>query len=199
MRHIMLAALAIALLLATPAALAHTTQDTGDGQYLITVGNRNEPVYTYVPTGLDLIIRENNTERTPVLNAHLQDLEATLVAPNGETMTRTLVAQFGNPGRYSFDEGYTLSEPGEYFLELEGDLFGSTVDDRILVGSGPLEERTFFPDENIMSPAEMQQHITALEARLAALEVDDGNPAPGLAIPLAMVALVGAALLRNRP
>jgi len=72
----------LTLVLVVPAALGHATYPTDDGRFLITVGNLGEPVYTYQKSGLDLIIRENTTDRAEVPGVDAT-LNATLVAPGG--------------------------------------------------------------------------------------------------------------------
>lgn len=210
LRSVALAAAAF-LLLFVPTATAHTTVGTADGKYLVTAGNLDEPVTTFTKTGLDLIIRANQTGNAGITGAHLT-LDATLIAPNGEELSEPLEGQFGEPGSYTFEDPYFLTLPGEYFLRVKGKINETDVDLRILVGSGPIPaaEELTFPDE-IQSEKQLQQRIADLEKRLADLQVQvdamgsdaekkDGGSAPGTDsfTMLLLLATVGVVLARSR-
>ena len=109
----------IAILLALGLAAAHETRIVGpeDGtQYMVTVGMLNEPVFTEVRTGLDLIVRTADGE-APVEGLEAS-LEVTITAPSGESRVLTLRAQHGRPGAYADD--YILTVPGTYDIRVRG-------------------------------------------------------------------------------
>lgn len=207
MSRVLLASLtALGALLLVPSVAAHTTVATADGSYLVTVGNLGEPVTTHVKTGLDLLVRANQTGRPGITGAHLT-LNATLIAPNGEELSQPLEGQFGKPGAYTFEDPYVLTVAGEYYLRLSGTINQTQADfDRILVGSGPIPaiEELGFPDD-VDSPKQLQARIGALEARLASLEEDGAkseaaadSPSIDPVIALLGVALVGFLVRRRR-
>lgn len=210
MARYLLAALLGAVLLA-PAASAHTTVTTPDGKYFVTVGNLNEPITTFVKTGLDLVVRANNSGVRGAGIGGLQlTLNATLLAPNAKTLSQPLRAQFGVAGGYSFSEPYFLTQPGEYFLRLTGKINQTTVNfDRILVGSGPIPsmDALHFPD-SVSTPKEIEDRLAALEAENAALKADvaalkangaakGSAPGPDLLV-LGLVAAIGVFAFRRR-
>jgi hypothetical protein len=193
-----------ALLLAVPLASAHTSVITADGKYRMAIGNLNEPVTTYVKTGLDVILSTNNTARTPVVQ-NPGNLTATLIAPDGVTkLSQALTAQFGKPGSYTFTEPYVLTQPGQYTLRLTGTILGSPVDGTYNVaGKVPAMGNVTFPDSHVPTNAELmalheqdQQAISAMTARVASLEASASKPkgAPGMEAPALLLVLAAAAL-----
>jgi hypothetical protein len=195
----------LAALVAAPAASAHTTAPAADGAYCVTAGNLNEPVTTYVKTGLDLTIRAglgagtcSSADRgAEVAGAH-ESLQVTLLAPNGAELSQTLQPQFGSVGRYTFDEPYVLTETGEYFVHVTGTLGDDEIDVSVLVGSGPIPafEDLTFPAAGLPSLQEIETRLAALEAHTDEDE-ESSMPSPGVLWTVA-VALVGAALLYQR-
>lgn len=189
---------ALALVAWASAAEAHASYTTADGEYRMVIGHLNEPVYTYVKSGLDLSVQENTPERTAVATGVA--LEATLIAPSGAELTRPLQGQFGKPGAFTFDEGYVLTEPGQYQVRLRGNIAGSPVDGTYNVAGAIDDQATItFPDTHIPSPAGLRDNATALqaevdllEARIAALDDRKDNVIPG---PMPALVLVGLALV----
>lgn len=208
MRTLLLASAALLLVALVPAGEAHTTQPAADGTHCITAGNLNEPITTYVKTGLDLIVRESLGAGTcdsgdrgdEVAGAH-ETLEAVLMAPNGAELKQDLRVQHGAVGRYSFTEPYILTEPGEYFVHVTGTLGGIAVDETILVGSGPVPawgDHTF-PAAGLGDPEDIESRVAALEAMALEHMPSEGETTPGLGV-LALLGtvLVAAALVYNR-
>ena len=76
----------------------------------------NEPVFTEVRTGLDLII-QNAEDDSPVEGLE-NSLQVTITAPTGETRTLEVRPQFRQPGRYTDD--YILTTPGTYDIRVWG-------------------------------------------------------------------------------
>lgn len=201
---------AFALTLA-PTASAHTTVDTDDGRFFITAGNQNEPILTYTKTGLDLIVRENvSGERGDEVPDLHRTLEVTLIAPNGDQMTMDLKTQFREVGRYEFVEPYVLTQPGEYFAQVTGEIDGTPVDQRILLGSGPVpayDDLTFPHDVQTLQGlqeriAQLETEVTALQDEVDAMkkaQADAGAneaSAPG-PVALGVVALAAVLLTRR--
>lgn len=199
--------------IALPAANAHTTVTTSDGKYFVTVGNLNEPVTTFMKTGLDLIVRANNSGVRGAGIGGLQlTLNATLIAPNDATLTEPLRTQFGVAGGYSFNEPYFLTLPGTYYLRLNGRINQTAVAfQQILVGSGPIPsmDELHFPG-NVSTPIRLEERLTVLESETAQLKAEvatlrqqvKGSPqsaAPGLdLLGTLLVGLVAIALVRGR-
>lgn len=115
-------------LLVPGAALAHETRILGpeDGtQYAVTVGMLNEPVFTEVRTGLDLIVRTAADEE-PVEGLETS-LRVTITAPTGETRVLDVRPQFRAPGRYTDD--YILTVPGTYHVRVRGFIGALEIDE----------------------------------------------------------------------
>lgn len=182
--HVRVTVLALALgslLLLAPSAMAHETYESDDGEYLITVGSQGEPVYTFQVTNVDLIIREHlgDGERGDEVSGVHQTLTATLIAPGGEEHTDELTTQFGSEGRYEFNDGYVLTQPGIYTLRLEGSINDTPVDGVYdLPHTIPSQSDIMFPDQGLPTAhdvAELQDRVAALETQSG----DDNNDAPG--------------------
>lgn len=214
-RRAALGLILVSALLIVPAVQAHTTVGTPDGKYFLTVGNANEPVTTYVKTGLELTLTRNETgtRGAQVPGQHL-NMTATLISPSGKERSMPLRTQFGSVGVYNFDKPYILTEPGEYFLRVGGNIEGNPVSiSKTLVGSGPVPawEDAVFPAE-LMTPEQVEARLKQLEAENAALKAQvsslqsdvsslknapKGNsPAPDLA--LLGLAAVGLVLVMRR-
>ncbi|MGB1585646.1 MAG: hypothetical protein ACPHID_01190 [Thermoplasmatota archaeon] len=192
------------LLLAVPMAGAHNTVQTDDGAYFLTVGHRSEPTATYLRSGLDLIIRENNNgERGDEVPDLADQLQATVISPSGEELSQPLVKQYGAVGRYSFGDPYILTEPGQYQLRLVGTI-GDTAVDGLYDISGPLDDfrDLTFPRTDVPTLLELQDRIAALEAEHAhhAMEeaAEEGEDSPGVGMLALLVGLVGLAAWRRR-
>lgn len=190
--------------LAAPHASAHVTYPTDDDAYQITVGQQGEPVYTFQRTGLDLIIRENTTERTEVSGLE-ETLTVTLVGPGGEERNLPIEPQFGSVGRYTFVEGYTLTQPGLYQVRIEGTIRNTAVSGTYDMPHEVLpQSEIMFPDEGLPTLKDLRDRNQALEQRVQALEEagsggDDAgrdSPAPLLGVLLALV-LVAFVLRRK--
>lgn len=167
MARLLLLATFLFLLATVPTVAAHTTVTTPDGKYFVTVGNLNEPVTTFMKTGLDLIVRANNSGVRGAGIGGLQlTLNATLAAPNGQTLSQPLRSQFGVSGGYSFEEPYFLTLPGSYYLRLTGRINQTDVNfTGVLVGSGPIPsmDELHFPDA-VSTPKEIEDRLAALES-----------------------------------
>lgn len=116
------------LVLLFSVAWAHETRTVGpEGgtQYKVTVGMLNEPVFSEVRTGLDLIIR-NAADDSPVEGLETS-LQADITAPTGETRTLEVRPQFGKPGYYKDD--YILTMPGTYDIRIYGFIGDLEIDE----------------------------------------------------------------------
>ncbi|MBW3582821.1 MAG: septum formation initiator family protein [Euryarchaeota archaeon] len=207
----------VAIVGLTPSAIAHATAPTDDGRFFITVGNQNEPVTTWTKTGLDLIIRENESgERGAEVPDLHRTLSATLISPGGEEMRMDLKTQFREVGRYEFTEPYVLTEAGQYRLRLVGEIDVTTVDGIYDVSRPvPSWSEITFPAE-AKTPTELEaendalrQEIDDLEARLSTLESDQAalqeqvdaqetNEATALPSVLAVLGIAGLIAIARR-
>ncbi len=205
-------------------ALAHESYDIGDGEYTITVGDQNEPMYTFKWSNLDLTIRDSDGNQ--VADAH-EDLEAVLVGPGGEELDRPLATQHGAEGRYEFDQGHYYTQPGQYTLRLEGTINGvDATGEYDLPGPRQSYSQFGFPHDDVPTLLDLQQRldtleqdqsdedlqqrvqdledqVDALEQRVQALEdgsgeETDANNAPGIGLVLATGALGTTALIARR-
>lgn len=150
-----------ALAFVATSATAHESYEIGDGEYTLTVGDQNEPIYTYKWTNLDLIIRDSAGD--PVDGAH-ETLNGTLIAPGGEELDGTLEGQFGEEGRYEFSEGHFYTQPGQYTLHLEGEINGTDATGEYDL-PGPRESMSSFgfPHEEVPTIREIDDRLAAVE------------------------------------
>lgn len=198
-----LATFAIALTL-LPMASAHERYFTSDGNYLLVIGEQDEPVYTYDWTNLDFFVRDNATG-DPITGVE-DTVTVTLVAPNGAEMTRPLSPQFGVEGEYEFEEGYLLTLPGQYSVRLDGDINGTDVTGEYLL-PGPRGDMTdhTFPHQDIEDLRELHERMAQMEAHMDQMMMD-GNTndnqqvqSPGFAwLPVLIGAVLGLALRARR-
>lgn len=200
-------------------ALAHESYDIGDGEYTLTVGDQNEPMYTFKWTNLDLIIRDSDGESVALTEDELDGLNARLLGPGGEVLDRPLETQFGSEGRYEFDQGHYYTQPGQYTLALDGEIQGVDATGQYdLPGPRQSTSGFGFPHEDVptvidlqasledleqaqQDNEELEQRVTELENQLETLqeeEQDGTNDAPGASILLAAGALASAAFLARR-
>lgn len=211
---------AVALALLAPAASAHTAIFSTDGKVRGSIGLLNEAVVTYSKTGLDACFTENVTVVAPATRPPVAvnpgNLTATLRAPNGQTLTMGLAAQFGRTGCVSFTEPLVLTQPGQYLMDISGSVNGSLISSTGVLAGGAVEDlgNVTFPDATIKTNIELQATIdsltaqlTALQGRLVAVETaqaehesaakdSDGRFAPGAPTALIIVGL--AALVAAR-
>lgn len=193
-----LATLALALTL-LPMASAHERYFSPDDQYLIILGEQNEPVYTYDFTNLDFFVRDNATG-DPIPGVE-ETVTVTLIAPNGAEMSMPIEPQFGAEGEYAFEEDYILTLPGQYSVRLEGDINGTDVTGEYLL-PGPRESMTSitFPHDDVQDLRELEDRIDALEAQMDQADGGDAQgQSPGFAwLPVLIGAVVGLTLHARR-
>lgn len=193
-----LATLAL-VLTALPAVSAHERYFVGD--YLIILGEQNEPVYTYEFTNLDFFVRDNATG-DPISGVE-ETVTATLIAPNGEEMSQPLAPQHGAEGEYEFEEDYILTMPGQYSVRLEGNIDGTDVTGEYLL-PGPRGDMTeiTFPHDDVQDLRELEGRIAALEAKLEAQNggADEGGVgSPGFVwLPVLLSVGLGLAMRARR-
>ncbi len=191
-----LATLALVLTV-LPMASAHETYFVGE--YAITLGEQNEPLYTYEFTNLDFFVRDNATG--DAINGVEETVTVTTIAPNGAEMSMPIAPKRGTEGQYEYEEEYILTLPGQYSVRLEGDIGGTDVTGEYLL-PGPRESMTTitFPHDDVQDLRELQERIAALEAQ--ADGDGDDNPqggAPGFAwLPVLIGAALGLALRARR-
>lgn len=214
MRTMLLVALALCLSVLAPAASAHTAIFSADDRVRGSAGLLNEPTSTYAVTGLDLCFTHNNTARAPITGTPLNPgaLTVVLKAPSGATHTSPLSVPFGRANCVVFETPLVLTEPGQYLLDISGDINGTSFSEMNVKAGGPVRDRAniTFPADGVIADHEAQDRIESLESELAQLrtrvqtleaghEEDESNgiPAPtGIYLMLGLVAL--AAVLRRR-
>lgn len=198
-------------------ALAHESYDIGDGEYTLTVGDQNEPMYTFKWTNLDLIVRDGDGEPVTLSEDEIEGLDARLIGPGGETLDRALETQFGSEGRYEFGDGHYYTQPGQYTLALDGEIQGVDATGEYDLPGPRRSISTFgFPHEDVptvldlqatlddleqsqQDNAELEQRVTELENQLETLqEEEDPNDAPGAGLLLATGTLATVALIARR-
>src|SRR5688572_14506283 len=110
---LLLAALAAAVI---PAASAHSPAYSADDKVRASIGLLNEPVSTYMSTGLDICFTQNTTTspRPAITVTDLTALTATLKSPDGKAFSRDLGNQFGRAGCVTFNTPLVLTRPGQY-------------------------------------------------------------------------------------
>lgn len=122
-------------------AMAHNSKLVADGQYRVSVGLVNEPIYTDERNGLDLAIRSAGERETlPGLEAGLR--AEIMTADGRERRELPVRARYGHPGRYTFD--VVLSEPGRYSVRVWGTIQGASFDETFELSEvKPLSELRF--------------------------------------------------------
>lgn len=190
-----LALVALFALLLAPVASAHQAAYSVDNKYRFSVGHLNEPITTYVKTGLDLSLTLNDASRTAIPQLNPGNLTATLVAPDGNHLSLPLQNQFGTVNHFTFTQPYILTQSGVYHLTVTGLVFGSAVNfENVAVGSTtpvPAMSNVTFPASKVATNLELQDQVTALQARIAALEAKPtAKGAPGVDAMPAMVLLL---------
>lgn len=125
---IRIAASLILAAFALGAAWAHETRilgPAGGTQYAVTVGMLNEPVFTEVRSGLDLIVRDAASQE-PIEGLE-HSLRVSITAPTGEVRVLEIRARHGAPGRYADD--YVLTVPGSYDIRVQGYIGDLEIDE----------------------------------------------------------------------
>lgn len=205
---------ALCLILTAPAATAHTAIFSADDRVRASAGLLNEPTSTYAVTGLDLCFTQNSTARTPITGTSLNPgaLTVVLKAPNGETHTSALSVPFGRANCVAFETPLVLTMPGQYLLDISGQINGTSFAETNVKAGGAVRDRSniTFPQENVIADHEAEDRIQQLESDMAAMQAridemeedkddDGGNFAPNVAPAVLIMGLVGlVAFLRRR-
>jgi hypothetical protein len=193
---------ALALLLAVPAASAHTAVFSDDDKVRGSVGLLNEPVSTYAVTGLDVCFTENTAApRAPIDGIDAADFTATLRSPSGASHTAALEIPFGKANCLTFETPLVLTEEGQYLVDLQGTLNGTTIDVKDIKAGGEViaREEITFPAQ-VSSDETLQERIRLLESKVEALQDEEsggddgekGAPAPVAAMTFVLLAVLAA-------
>jgi hypothetical protein len=121
----------LATLVGVSAASAHEQRDVGD--YTLTVGFLEEPVYTGQKSGLDLRVARGDE---PV-----EGLEATLQAEvtfDGQSRDLEISPVFGQPGAYQ--SVFFPTAAGPYTFHVTGGIDGTPVDESFTSGPDTFSE-----------------------------------------------------------
>lgn len=122
-------ALLAAFVLAFPLSVAHAhesrTVGPDDGpRFVVVFGMLNEPAFTGLRSGVDLIVRTEDGEPVEGLAGALA---AEVTAPTGETRPLDLRAAHGRPGAYVDDLVWTV--PGVYSVRIHGFVGALEIDE----------------------------------------------------------------------
>lgn len=118
------------------ASLAWAHESVTVGPYRISVGQINEPSMTQELNGLDLIVRLDNTDRTPVQGAE-KTLSVELISPSGVKRTFSAAGGTGPSGLWAqsgadrvgrYTTRWILLEPGQYTVRVFGRLGDTPID-----------------------------------------------------------------------
>jgi hypothetical protein len=174
MKRILLLATALAFLALAfaPAASAHASMNTADGEYRVTWGFLDEPAYTHQKNRLDLTIRD---AATGIGGLTAANLTVKLVYGEDEYDLGNISAYRGaKGGAFAGDGNYTsanhvwVTREGIYSLAVTGDIRGSPVDLTIPAAHEYHSmSHIAFPDDDAFPAG---SDTSALEARIAALE-----------------------------
>lgn len=199
----------------TQLASAHESREVD--RFTVVVGFHTEPAYTHIPNGVDLAIRETESEEP------FEELGDTLqvdVTFGDETFSPELRPRFGEPGRYRAD--FVPTRPGQWTFRFHGTIDDVEVDETFVSGPDTFDDvhdlaEASFPAQD-PSTGELAERLDREIARLgdgagteeaaadaAEPEAASGNPASdNLARGLSAVALLlglaalGAALALGR-
>ena len=196
MRHIVLRALAAALLLALAIpglASAHERRDVGKLQFV--VGWIGEPALQGEPNGIDLRITDKATNQ-PIEGAE-KTLKATVAFGGGAPKEFPIRARFGMKGAYTADVIPTRA--GAYIFTFTGTVGDEQVNQKFESGPGRFNDvedqsKLQFP-EAVPYAGDMVKQVQAAEAR-AAQATTFGYVGIGLGV---VGTLLGLAALMRRP
>lgn len=176
---ILAAAMVAVALAAVPIAAAHASHTSDDGKITVTWGWTDEPATTDAKNGLDLALRyaENNSG---IMGAHHADLQVEIHFGDEVLTLEAIQPQHGREaeGRYTGLHPITPSQSGLYILHITGTLEGTAIDLEIpATHEVQAIEDTYFPPAGAGGAgggdtAALEQRITQLEQRIAALEAD---------------------------
>jgi hypothetical protein len=208
--------LAVTLAFLAPSVTAHSAIFSADQQVRASVGLLNEPVSTYAVTGLDVCFTQNTTTspRPPVAVTNAGDFTALLHAPNGATHAADLEVPFGKPNCLTFSDPLVLTLPGQYTLDLSGSINGTTISGTLVKAGGEVVDRATltFPDAGVPDDKALDEKVSGLQSRLAALESrttaiedgqaqsdsDEGKFAPAPTSTILMLGLAGLVAVLRR-
>jgi hypothetical protein len=177
-----------------PGAAAHSGIEVGE--YLLTIGWRNEPAFVGQPNAVQVTIVHHDDD-SPVTDLAADALTVTVSTAAVDSPSLALEPAFdaaegtGRQGEYG--AALVPTAPGGYAFHITGSIHGTAVDVTLasgadtfdpVVGSGDLE----FPVK-LPSLDEVATHLDRIDARIAALQ----SAAPGSeALSVAQDAAAGA-------
>jgi hypothetical protein len=161
---------------ASPAA-AHERRTVGP--YTFVVGWINEPAYVGQLNALDLTVTETATAKA--VEGLEKTLKVDLIAGGGAaTMPLTVVARFGQPGKYKGE--VVPTRVGDYTFHLTGTVGTTTVDEKFESGPGR------FGGIEDLAPLQFPNKVPS-NSDLAA-KLDEASAKLTIALALGAVALV---------
>lgn len=115
-------------------AFAHQEIKIGD-EYVLSCGKRNEPVYTGMPSGLELFI--NTADGEPVSGME-ESLQVELTSPTGTVVKYTADGDYGpnslwepywdESSKGTYNTSWILMTPGQYKVHITGFVGETEVD-----------------------------------------------------------------------
>lgn len=156
------------------------------GSYTFVVGFLTEPALLNEPNSLDLRISKTE-DASPVtgLNTTLKFA----VTANGKTTEVPIAARFNTPGAYN--AYFMPTFEGEYSFRIYGTIEGNNVDEKFTSGPGTFSS-VAAPNAFPNAIDEASEDTNEFEARILALESDDGGSDSGTLFGIIGI-IVGAA------
>ena len=167
-------------LVLAPAAAAHEGVEVGE--FILTIGWRNEPALVGQPNGVQVFVT-NHDDESPVNSGVALDVVVSTAGQSTETVSLTpqfVVGESGTPGEYGID--LVPTAPGDYTFHLTGSIRDTNVDVEMtsgedtfspIAGSSDLE----FPVK-LPSTGEIVTRLERIDSRIAALaSADPGDDA----------------------
>lgn len=126
--------IALISLLTLSLSFAHQEIKIGD-EYVLSCGKRNEPVYTGIPSGLELFI--NTADGEPVSGME-ESLQVELTSPTGTVVKYTADGEYGpnslwepywdETSKGTYNTSWILMTPGQYKVHITGFIGETEVD-----------------------------------------------------------------------
>jgi hypothetical protein len=169
------------------------------GEYVLTVGWRDEPAVAGVLNGLDFGVQRHfssNNTTFPVVGAESKLVARLSMGNLG--VNKTIEPQFGRPGWYTFD--VIPTRPGPYKVRITGMLNTTAIDATVTLDDVSPASDLSFP---IADPTadDLQKQLTQANAQVAALQSQltlvIGVGVVGMVVALAALAM-SARTMRNQ-
>jgi hypothetical protein len=197
---IALALAAVATLVLAPAASAHTGIEVGD--YLVSVGWKNEPPYVGQPNAVQVTIVDSRDE-SPITDVPLDALSVVVSTAGQDSPSLPLTAAFdaeeGTGPLGEYDAALVPTAPGDYRFHVTGMIHGTAVDIDLASGDETFDPVTGSSDlefpAKLPNLTEVATRLDRIDGRIAALQSagpGSGGGAAGAATEAARMASASA-------